>query len=99
MSLDPRVGTRIGDYEIQQLIGRGGMSVVYLAEHIRLHRKVALKLLSPEMAEDDTFRRRFTSEWERLAQLDHPNIIPIFEAGEAGELLFIAMRYVQTAPT
>jgi len=96
MSLDPRVGTRIGDYEIQQLIGRGGMSVVYLAEHIRLHRKVALKLLSPEMAEDDTFRRRFTSEWERLAQLDHPNIIPIFEAGEAGGLLFIAMRYVQT---
>ena len=96
MSLDPRVGTRIGDYEIQQLIGRGGMSVVYLAEHIRLHRKVALKLLSPEMAEDDTFRRRFTSEWERLAQLDHPNIIPIFEAGEAGDLLFIAMRYVQT---
>jgi serine/threonine protein kinase len=96
MSLDPRIGTRIGDYEIQQLLGRGGMSVVYLAEHIRLHRKVALKLLSPELAVDDTFRRRFESEWERLAQLDHPNIIPVFEAGEADGLLYIAMRYVQT---
>ncbi|MGH2589972.1 MAG: serine/threonine-protein kinase, partial [Actinomycetota bacterium] len=72
------------------------MSVVYLAEHIRLHRKVALKLLSPELAVDDTFRRRFESEWERLAQLDHPNIIPVFEAGEADGLLYIAMRYVQT---
>jgi serine/threonine-protein kinase len=96
MSLDPRIGTRIGDYQIQQLLGRGGMSVVYLAEHIRLHRKVALKLLSPELAVDDTFRRRFESEWERLAQLDHPNIIPVFEAGEADGLLYIAMRYVQT---
>jgi len=96
VSSDPRVGTQIGDYRIERLIGRGGMSVVYLSEHIRLKRKAALKLLSPELAEDPTFRARFVSEWERLAQLDHPNIIPVFEAGETDGLLYIAMRYVRT---
>jgi serine/threonine protein kinase len=94
VSADPRIGTRIGEYLIESLLGRGGMSVVYLAEHVRLKRKVALKVLSPELAEDPTFRQRFVSEWERLAGLDHPNIIPIFEAGEADGLLYIAMRYV-----
>lgn len=96
MSADPRIGTELGGYRIESLLGRGGMSVVYLAEHLRLKRKAALKLLSPELAEDPTFRARFVSEWERLAQLDHPNIIPVFEAGEADGLLFIAMRYVRT---
>ncbi|HET7236633.1 MAG TPA: serine/threonine-protein kinase, partial [Actinomycetota bacterium] len=96
MSGDPRIGTQLGEYRIERLLGRGGMSVVYLAEHARLKRKAALKLLSPELADDPTFRARFVSEWERLAQLDHPNIIPVFEAGEADGYLFIAMRYVQT---
>jgi serine/threonine protein kinase len=96
VSSDPRIGTQIGDYRIERLLGRGGMSVVYLSEHVRLKRKAALKLLSPELAEDPTFRARFVSEWERLAQLDHPNIIPVFEAGEADGLLYIAMRYVRT---
>jgi len=96
VSADPRIGTELGGYRIESLLGRGGMSVVYLAEHLRLKRKAALKLLSPELAEDPTFRARFVSEWERLAQLDHPNIIPVFEAGEADGLLFIAMRYVRT---
>ena len=96
MSSDPRIGVQIGDYKIEKLLGRGGMSVVYLAEHVRLKRKAAIKLLSPELAEDPTFRARFVSEWERLAQLDHPNIIPVFEAGEAEGLLYIAMRYVKT---
>ena len=96
MSTDPRVGTQIGDYRIERVLGRGGMSVVYLAEHTRLKRKAAVKVLSPELAEDPTFRARFVSEWERLAQLDHPNIIPVFEAGEADGSLYIAMRYVET---
>jgi serine/threonine-protein kinase len=96
VSTDPRVGTQIGEYRIEKLLGRGGMSVVYLAEHVRLKRKAALKLLSPELAEDPTFRARFVGEWERLAQLDHPNIIPVFEAGEADGLLYIAMRYVRS---
>jgi len=96
VSADPRVGTQLGDYRIESLLGRGGMSVVYLAEHVRLKRKAAVKLLSPELAEDPTFRARFVSEWERLAQLDHPNIIPVFEAGEADGFLYIAMRYVKS---
>jgi serine/threonine-protein kinase len=96
VSSDPRIGTQIGDYRIERLLGRGGMSVVYLSEHVRLKRKAALKVLSPELAEDPTFRARFVSESERLAQLDHPNIIPVFEAGEADGLLYIAMRYVRT---
>jgi serine/threonine protein kinase len=53
------------------------MAVVYLAEHDRLKRKVALKVFSPELAADETFRRRFVTESERLASVDHPNIIPI----------------------
>ncbi len=96
VSGDPRIGTRLGDYRIESLLGRGGMSVVYLAEHERLKRKAALKVLTPELAEDPSFRQRFVSEWERLAGLDHPNIIPIFEAGETDGLLYIAMRYVDT---
>src|SRR5687767_13681573 len=72
------------------------MAVVYVAEHDRLKRKVALKVLSPEIAADDTFRQRFIGESERLAAVDHPNIIPIYEAGEDDELLFIAMRYVES---
>lgn len=94
MRIEPRVGTRIGEYEIQQVIGRGGRSVVYLGQHIRLKRKVALKLLSPELAEDRALRDRYTIEWERLAQLDHPNIIPIFDADEVEGVPYIAMKHV-----
>jgi len=72
------------------------MATVYLAEHDRLKRKVALKVLSPHLAADETFRQRFVSESERLASVDHPNIIPVYEAGEVDSLLFIAMRYVDT---
>src|SRR5436309_464055 len=71
------------------------MSVVYLAEDTRLKRKVALKLLSPELAESQSFRERFVRESELAASLDHPNIIPIFEAGDVDGILYIAMRYVK----
>jgi hypothetical protein len=96
MATDTRIGTEIAGYRIESLLGRGGMSVVYLAEDIRLKRKAALKLLTPDMAEDEGFRERFVSESELAASLDHPNVIPIFEAGEADGVLFIAMRYVKT---
>lgn len=96
MSSDPRIGTELAGYRIEQLIGRGGMSIVYLAEHLRLRRKVALKILTPELSQDENFRTRFIRESEAAASLDHPNIIPIFEAGEADGDLFIAMRYVKT---
>jgi YVTN family beta-propeller protein len=92
---DPAVGTTIAGYRIEALLGRGGMSVVYLAEGLRLHRKVALKLIAPELATDERFRDRFLAESELAASLDHPNVIPIFEAGDADGVLFIAMRYVE----
>jgi hypothetical protein len=75
-------------------IGRGGMAVVYRARDVRLGRWVALKVLAEDLARDDAFRRRFIRESRAAAAVDHPNIIPIFDAGEAGGVLFIAMRYV-----
>jgi streptogramin lyase len=94
VSDDPRVGTQLAGYRIENLLGRGGMGVVYLAEDVRLRRKVALKLLAPFLAEDDGFRERFLRESELAASLDHPNIVPVYEAGEADGAVFIAMRYV-----
>ncbi|HYY74242.1 MAG TPA: serine/threonine-protein kinase, partial [Solirubrobacterales bacterium] len=92
---DPRIGTTLAGYRIETLLGRGGMSVVYRAEHLRLGRKVALKLLAPQLAEDERFRERFLRESRIAAALDHPNIVPIYDADEAGGVLFIAMRYVE----
>jgi streptogramin lyase/predicted Ser/Thr protein kinase len=92
---DPRIGTELGGYRIERVIGRGGMSSVYLAEHTRLGRMVALKLLSPELAGSERFRDRFLRESKLAASLDHPNIVPIYDADEVGDVLFIAMRYVE----
>lgn len=95
VSDDPRVGTELAGYRLDSLLGFGGMSVVYLAEDLRLKRRVALKLLAAGLAEDESFRDRFLRESELAASIDHPNIIPIYEAGTTEDLLFIAMRYVQ----
>ncbi len=92
---DPQVGTELAGYRIESLLGRGGMSIVYLAEDLRLKRKVALKLLAAGLAGDESFRDRFLRESELAASIDHPNIVPIYEAGRTEELLFIAMRYVE----
>jgi YVTN family beta-propeller protein len=91
---DTRLGTELAGYRIEALLGRGGMSVVYRADHARLKRKVALKLLAPELAEDERFRERFLRESQLAASLDHPNVVPIYDAGEVDGLLYIAMRYV-----
>jgi len=88
-------GTLIVGYRVEAVLGRGGMSVVYLAEDLRLKRHVALKLLAPALAEDVRFRERFLSESELAASLDHANVIPVYEAGEAEGSLYIAMRYVE----
>ncbi|MFG2386438.1 serine/threonine-protein kinase [Streptomyces avermitilis] len=88
------VGTQIAGYRVEREIGRGGMAVVYCARDLRLDRMVALKLLAPEMARNDIFRRRFTHESRVAAAIDHPHIVPIFEAGEMDGVLYIAMRYV-----
>ena len=95
VSDDPRVGTELAGYRIESLLGSGGMSVVYVAEDLRLKRKVALKLLAAALAEDEAFRDRFLRESELAASIDHPNIVPIYEAGTTEDLLFIAMRYVE----
>ena len=95
VSDDPRVGTELAGYRIESLLGWGGMSVVYLAEDLRLKRRVALKLLVARLAEDDAFRDRFLRESELAASIDHPNIVPIYEAGTCDGVLYIAMRYVE----
>jgi len=92
---DLSVGSELLGYRVEGLLGRGGMSVVYLAEDLRLRRRVALKLLSPALAGDELFRERFLAESELAASLDHPCVVPIYEAGEADGRLFIAMRYVE----
>jgi serine/threonine-protein kinase len=88
------IGRRVARYLIESVVGRGGMAVVYRARDLRLDRTVALKLLAPELARNDTFRRRFTHESQVAAAIDHPHIVPVFEAGETDGVLYIAMRYV-----
>ncbi len=85
---------QIGSYQMVEEIGRGGMAIVYRARDVRLGRWVALKVLAEDLARDEGFRRRFIRESRAAAAVDHPNIIPIFDAGEAAGVLFIAMRYV-----
>ena len=93
---DPRIGSTIAGYRIERLLGRGGMGTVYLAEDIALGRSVALKLLSERLSHDEAFRERIRIESRLAASIDHPNVIPIYEAGQASEAtLFIAMRYVK----
>jgi serine/threonine protein kinase/DNA-binding beta-propeller fold protein YncE len=88
------VGSRLAGYRLDEITGRGGMAVVYRAYDTRLERQVAVKVLAPELAQNDAFRQRFIRESRTAAAVDHPNIIPIYEAGEASGVLFIAMRFV-----
>jgi serine/threonine-protein kinase len=88
------IGKQIAGYRIESEVGRGGMAVVYRAHDLRLDRTVALKLLAPELARNDTFRRRFTHESLVAAAIDHPHIVPVYEAGETDGVLYIAMRFV-----
>jgi serine/threonine-protein kinase len=93
--MDPRVGTEFAGHRIEDVIGRGGASVVYLAEHLRLGRKVALKVLAPHLADDEAFRERFIRESRIAAGLDHPNVVTVYDAGEVDGSLYISMRYVE----
>ncbi len=92
--IDFNAGAQIASYQLEEEIGRGGMAVVYRARNVRLGRWVALKVLAQDYAQDDAFRQRFIRESRTAASVNHPNIIPIFDAGEAGGVLYIAMRYV-----
>ena len=88
-------GSTFAGYRIEAEAGRGGMGIVYRATQVALGRPVALKLIAANFAGDRSFRERFKREWETAASIDHPNVIPVYEAGEAEEHLFIAMRYVE----
>ncbi len=88
------VGGQLGNYLIDSVIGRGGMSVVYGAKHARLGMPVALKVLAPELSSDDTFRERFLREAQIAAGIDHQNVIPINDMGLHEDSLYIVMRYV-----
>ncbi|WP_329092585.1 serine/threonine-protein kinase [Streptosporangium sp. NBC_01469] len=97
MSMNDRalIGREVAGYQVEDIIGKGGMAVVYLAIDPRLNRRVALKILNPLLGEDDRFRQRFVLESRTVASIDHPNIIPIYEADTADDgTLYIAMRYV-----
>ena len=87
-------GDLVAGYQVGALAGRGGMGEVYRALDLRLERPVALKLLSERLSDDEGFRDRLLRESRLAASLDHPNVVPIYEAGEADGRLFIAMRYV-----
>jgi serine/threonine-protein kinase len=95
MSSLPRVGTEFAGYRIEGVLGRGGMSVVYRAVNPRLGTAVALKLLAPELAEQERFRERFVRESRQAAALNHPNVVTIYDAGDHDGVLFIAMRLVE----
>jgi serine/threonine-protein kinase len=85
----------IAGYQLEEEVGHGGMAVVFRARDTRLNRQVALKVLSPALAKDEEFRRRFIRESQTAAAVDDANIIPVFEAGEADGVLYIAMRLVR----
>jgi YVTN family beta-propeller protein len=94
-SANSRIGTELAGYRIEALIGRGGMGVVYRAHDLALDRDVALKLLAPHLADDISFRERFLRESRLAASLEHPNVVPIHDAGEIDGQLYIAMRFVE----
>jgi serine/threonine protein kinase len=94
MQRNLEAGDEFAGYRIESFIARGGMAVVYRARDIHLDRQVALKVLAPELAEDDMFRHRFVRESRLAASIDHPHIIPIYQAGQVEDVLYLAMRYV-----
>jgi DNA-binding beta-propeller fold protein YncE len=87
-------GSVIADFRIEGVVGRGGMGVVYRAVQLSLERPVALKLIAPALTADPGFRARFERESRLAASLDHPNVVPVYAAGEDAGVLYIAMRFV-----
>jgi serine/threonine protein kinase len=88
-------GTEIGGYRIVNLLGQGGMGVVYLADNVRGGQRVALKLLTPDLARSSGFRERFVREASYASSLRHPNVLEVYDAGEQDGVLYIAMQYVE----
>lgn len=87
-------GSLIAGYRVESRIGTGGMAMVFRAYDEALGRTVALKILAAALADDTQFRERFIRESRAVAAVDHPHIIPVYAAGEAGGMLYLAMRFV-----
>jgi serine/threonine-protein kinase len=90
-----RPGEHLGDFQVIRQLGKGGMGVVYLVLDERLGRRVALKVIAPDLAPDREFQERFEAEARSAAAIEHPNAVPIYSAGSADGMLFIAMRYIE----
>jgi serine/threonine protein kinase len=91
---DELIGTQVGRYRIDARIARGGMGVLYRAEHTGLGRTAALKVIAPELASNRDYRLRFEREARTAASIEHPNVVPVWDFSEDRGLLYIAMRYV-----
>jgi hypothetical protein len=87
-------GAVVGGYQIETVVGRGGMGIVYRAAQRRPERTVALKVITPDLADDEGFRARFERESNMAARIEHPHVIPVYEVGDDDGLLYIVMRYV-----
>jgi CheY-like chemotaxis protein len=91
---EPEVGTTFANHRIDGVAGRGGMGVVFSATDLTLDRRVALKVIAPAIASDAVFRARFERECRAAASIDHPNVVPVFQAGEEAGLLYLTMRFI-----
>ena len=87
-------GTEFGGCRIEELIGRGGMGVVYRARQLELSRAVAIKLIAPECTGDATARERFLREARAASAVEHPNVLPVYRAGIEDGQAYLVMRYV-----
>jgi serine/threonine protein kinase len=89
-----QTGSEFLGYRIEELIGQGGMGVVFRAYDLRLKRTVALKLIAPELALDRALHARFARETELAMSLEHPNVVPVYDAGDVDGRFYLAMRHV-----
>ncbi|MFZ0381899.1 MAG: protein kinase [Solirubrobacteraceae bacterium] len=94
MSTSLGLGSTFAGCRLESVAGRGGMGVVFRATQLALGRPVALKAIAPELAADAEYRERFQSESQLAAIIDHPNVIPVYEAGESDETLYLIMRWI-----
>lgn len=88
-------GTNFAGYEVEGLVGVGGIGMLYRARQLRLDRPVALKLVQPDVARDPVIRERLRREARAVAALDHPNVVPLYEAGELDGAVYIVTRWVE----
>jgi hypothetical protein len=95
---DELTGKKLAGYEVQKLLGVGGMGRVYLARQISINRPVALKILASNLAENENFTKRFIREAQAAGRLLHQNLVTVFDAGKEGNIYFFSMEYVRGEP-